>query len=103
MDLKAARRQLEERRRVLVSRTEKIESDLRSEPARDFEEYATEAENVEVLQQLGSAERAELELIRAALRRMDAGDYETCARCGQPIAQKRLLAMPATDVCVRCA
>ncbi len=103
MDLEATRRHLEERRRVLVSRTGRIESDLRSEPARDFEEYATEAENVEVLQQLGSAEHAELELIRAALRRMDAGDYGTCARCGQPIGDKRLVAMPATDVCVRCA
>ena len=103
MDLEAARRRLEERRRVLVSRTGKIETDLRSEPAKDFEEFASEAENEEVLQRLGAAERAELERIRVALRRLADGHYETCARCGGAIAEKRLQALPDTDVCVRCA
>ena len=103
MDLEAARRRLQDRLRTLVSRTGKIEADLRSEHPKDFEEYAIQAENEEVLESLGSAERAELGRIRVALRRLDAGDYGTCARCGGPIAEKRLQALPDTDVCVRCA
>jgi RNA polymerase-binding protein DksA len=38
-----------------------------------------------------------------ALRRVDAGTYGTCTRCGAPIAPERLDARPTTDRCVDCA
>jgi RNA polymerase-binding transcription factor DksA len=42
------------------------------------------------------------DLDRAA-GRVRAGTYETCERCGGPIAQERLAALPATRICIGCA
>ena len=44
-----------------------------------------------------------LEEIDAALRRLDAGTYETCEVCGNPISAQRLEARPTARVCIRCA
>lgn len=40
--------------------------------------------------------------IDAALGRMDAGTYGTCARCGRPIPEERLDAVPYATLCVEC-
>jgi RNA polymerase-binding transcription factor DksA len=103
MDLRRARAKLEERRTVLLSRTRRIESDLRETPERDFEEFATETENDEVLERLNEVERSELAGIGAALRRIESGDYGTCTVCGGAIADARLQAVPTTDRCAGCA
>jgi DnaK suppressor protein len=47
--------------------------------------------------------RAHLEAIDTALRKVDAGSYETCDVCGRPIGAERLAARPAALTCVRCA
>ena len=41
--------------------------------------------------------------IEAALARLDAGDFGYCARCDEPIGDKRLQLDPATPFCVDCA
>lgn len=38
-----------------------------------------------------------------AAERLADGCYETCERCGGPIASERLLARPETRVCIGCA
>lgn len=38
--------------------------------------------------------------VERALEKIDAGTYGTCEECGQPIAEARLEAMPATRWCV---
>lgn len=38
----------------------------------------------------------------AALRRIQSGDYGTCAGCGQQISANRLDAVPWTPFCIRC-
>ena len=40
--------------------------------------------------------------IRDSLAQIDAGTYGICELCGEDIAPKRLLAIPATKFCVRC-
>ena len=40
--------------------------------------------------------------VEQALARMDAGTYGTCERCGQPIAEERLEALPAARLCMSC-
>ena len=40
--------------------------------------------------------------IDAALSRLDAGTYGTCAVCGKPIAAGRLEARPTATTCVGC-
>jgi len=43
-----------------------------------------------------------LELVDAALGRLDAGTYGTCLRCAKPIAPARLGALPWAAQCIAC-
>ena len=43
-----------------------------------------------------------LELVDAALARLDAGTYGACASCGRPIAPERLEAIPWAAHCIDC-
>ncbi|SRR6266567_2708591 len=49
------------------------------------------------------AAREQLAAIDTALRRLEAGRYGVCERCGQPIGEDRLAARPAALACIRCA
>ena len=44
----------------------------------------------------------QLELVEAALARLEAGTYGTCLRCGRPIAPGRLEALPWVAHCIEC-
>ena len=44
----------------------------------------------------------QLELVEAALARLDAGAYGVCQRCGRPIAAERLAALPWAAHCIEC-
>lgn len=94
---------LEARRGEIIGRLGRIERDLRRPADPDWTEQATLQENDEVLAGLDDLERAELATIRETLRRIEHGEYGTCARCGSAIEQKRLDAMPTADTCIRCA
>ncbi|MFL6106425.1 MAG: TraR/DksA family transcriptional regulator [Marmoricola sp.] len=47
--------------------------------------------------------RTNLDEVRAALARVDAGTYGICESCGQPLSDDRLQARPAARRCVRCS
>jgi DnaK suppressor protein len=47
-------------------------------------------------------ERGELEDVRAAIKRLDAGTYGNCERCGCAIPVNRLEAVPAANMCIQC-
>lgn len=47
-------------------------------------------------------EQAFLEVIDAARERALDKDWKNCTRCGKPIGDARLEALPATDLCVVC-
>ena len=44
----------------------------------------------------------QLELVAAALARIDAGTFGTCTNCGKPIAAERLEALPWAAWCIDC-
>jgi RNA polymerase-binding protein DksA len=44
----------------------------------------------------------QLELVDAALARLDDGTFGTCVRCGKPIAPARLEALPWAAHCIDC-
>jgi RNA polymerase-binding protein DksA len=46
--------------------------------------------------------RHQLELVDAALGRLDDGTYGSCRRCGRPIAAARLEALPWAAHCIDC-
>ena len=45
----------------------------------------------------------ELAEIDAAIERLATREYGSCSACGSPIATARLLALPLTRRCIRCA
>ena len=69
----------------------------------DFAEQAVQRENDPTLDALDDRGREALTAIRAALSRIEAGNYGWCVRCGAPIAIERLRAEPTAERCVGCA
>jgi len=67
------------------------------------------ADTSQVTAERGEAERLALDLQEAlgdvddALGRIEQGTYGSCERCGNPIAEARLEAMPAARRCLDCA
>jgi DnaK suppressor protein len=53
---------------------------------------------VRTLEALSSHRRAAL----AALRRIEEGTYGICVECEDPISSRRLAALPAAALCIRC-
>jgi RNA polymerase-binding protein DksA len=43
-----------------------------------------------------------LEAIDRALERIEAGTFGACARCGRPIGEERLEAIPYATLCIEC-
>lgn len=58
---------------------------------------AEQGENTALLNQM----REQLQDIEHALAKFDKGTYGVCERCGEPIAEPRLEAMPATRYCIQ--
>lgn len=71
--------------------------------AQDFAEQAVERQNDDVVDTLGVRLRGELAAIDAALARVAAGTYDSCADCGDTISGERREALPLTAVCASCA
>lgn len=69
----------------------------------DFHEQAVETGNDAVVQTLEQEGLDELHLINRALQRIEIGNYGSCSRCGGAIGEQRLLAVPFTDHCIKCA
>lgn len=93
---------LNSRKRELSLRLSKIETDLDQPGNQDSQERASEREGDEVLESLGQAGLAELRAIDAALKRMTAGTYGICVRCGGPISPERLKIVPHAALCQEC-
>jgi RNA polymerase-binding transcription factor DksA len=53
-------------------------------------------------QQLRKHEEQHVQLLEAALRRIEAGGFGLCQTCGQPIAPERLEALPWATDCIDC-
>jgi RNA polymerase-binding transcription factor DksA len=71
--------------------------------SRDSEEQATELENSEVVDFLGNFTRDEITQVKAAIKRIDVGDYGVCVACGEAIQPERLKALPFVAKCIHCA
>ena len=102
-DYSGAGLQLQERLARLLRRVGRIEGDLRSVRDRDSEERAAELENDDVLEGLDAMTLAEVREIRAALTRIDRGQFGICSACGRPISRERLAVVPTAVTCIACA
>lgn len=97
------RERLTRRKEELQGRLIKIERDLDEPMNADVPDRVTEREGDEVLEGLGLAGQEEIRAIDAALDRIAAGTFGTCARCGAPISSARLQAVPHAPLCQECA
>ena len=102
MDIAHFEDRLQTRKRELNARLGRIESDLERTPDKDLEDQAIELENDEVLEEMGTVGLEELRAIDAALDRIKAGTYGICAKCGTPISEARLEAVPQAALCEDC-
>jgi DnaK suppressor protein len=103
---------LEKIRGLLLARWTRDEAQLKpvSETI-DEEEPATSAEIIDIaqaLEQLGrdttlkEAGRRELLAVEKALAKMATGSFGICEDCGEEIPAKRLLVLPAANLCAHC-
>ena len=104
-DYRAIRNALVERLDLHTGRQGRMDAHLRRQRGElpdDWTERASELGNEEVLVQLDDAGRAEIEAIRGAIERIDAGEYGVCNECGERIPRPRLEAFPLATRCVDC-
>lgn len=93
---------LETRLKELEYSLHKIEHHLDEPHSKDFEDFATEVEDTEVLESLGNAGLREIGMIKAALARINNNCYGVCQKCGKIILEERLKIVPYTPLCKDC-
>ncbi len=69
---------------------------------KDLGDQATTAYTREFLFELGNGDRRLLKEVVTALQKIDEGTFGACERCGEPIAEKRLEALPFARYCIGC-
>ena len=102
-DYAAAKTLLKKRFDELNARVAELDAQLQAPLPADFAEQAAATENDDVLAALDGAARQERAEIVSVLRRIELGSYGMCMSCGEPIAIKRLQAVPFAHECVDCA
>ncbi len=93
------------RREGLVGQVQAAEAYSRerdAEATQDPADMAANAYTKELMVSMSANDRQLLELIDAALDRIEEGKYGKCINCGQPIQEKRLEAVPWARHCLRC-
>ncbi|MEN8658263.1 TraR/DksA family transcriptional regulator [Marivita sp.] len=103
MDLTEQKNKLLNRRAELTGALAEIEDKLDDPMPKDWEDRASERQGDEVLEALGNADLDELRRIDAALGRIEDGTFGICAKCGDPISDERLVAVPTAALCRTCA
>jgi DnaK suppressor protein len=69
---------------------------------KDLGDQANTAYTREFFFELGNGNRELLRDVEAALRKIEDGSFGACERCGEPIADKRLDALPFARYCIDC-
>lgn len=89
----------------LAAEAEALASD-REQGDTQFDEESGEGDTLNIERErdlaLSASARAAVEEIDRALRRMDAGTYGICERCGKKITVARLEALPYAALCIDC-
>ena len=107
-----ARERLQEARRRTTSRLASLTSDFDDVVAASLDTNADDEHDPEghtiafERSQIGALVqqvRHHLAEVDAALARLDAGTYGMCERCGEPVGEVRLEALPAARTCIGCA
>jgi DnaK suppressor protein len=105
------RRRLDAFRKLLQERLRSLEAKIGSrlgelvdqrDALADTTDIASEESDRDMTLRVHDHERKLIEELRAAVRRIDEGDYGVCESCGDDIGEKRLLARPVATHCIDC-
>jgi DnaK suppressor protein len=96
--LVAKRRQLE----TEVGRSALYEKGVDEDATKDLGDQANTAYTREFQFELGNGDRRLLREVEIALQKLDEGGFGDCERCGEPIGEKRLDALPFARYCIEC-
>lgn len=88
--------------RQLVSESDEFQELVDDMEPKDLADIAAEDIDRRILEVLGSQEIRRLQLIDAALGRMENGHYGICMSCGKKIPEERLKAIPYAILCIDC-
>lgn len=98
---------LEEKRRILKGlQDQKREEERMGEDwmePKDLEDWANITLSEDLKLRLADRDIALLRDIDRAIERLDREEYGICIRCGKPIERERLLILPWTPYCAKCA
>lgn len=67
-----------------------------------LETEADEVEEYETNLPIEHSLETKLQKVNDAIQRIEDGTYLTCSKCGEPISQERLMAIPETSLCAKC-
>jgi len=109
VDVNQARERLLEERARVTAEIRELRGDLGRSPTEEIDADGASSHLADVASEtldremdVSLEENAEQLLghIDAALARVDAGTYGTCERCGKPIDDERLEALPWATLCI---
>jgi DnaK suppressor protein len=98
--LKALQKELQAR--LAEAASPEVRNGLVTETAADPLDDAVARNALDVAVSTVNCDYATRRAIKAALERMEQGDYGHCDRCGEPIEPRRLQALPWAANCVAC-
>jgi len=98
------KRLLEKQRQLTdeVGKSALYGKDQEDDSIKDLGDQANTAYTREFFFELGNGNRELLRDVVAALRKIEDGSFGACERCGEPIAEKRLDALPFARYCIDC-
>ena len=99
------RNQLIEKQRQLIDEVGKAArygKTQEDDSIKDLGDQANTAYTRDFFFELGSGDRRLLRDVVSALERMDDGNFGSCERCSEAIAEKRLEALPFARHCIDC-
>ncbi|OLB96458.1 MAG: hypothetical protein AUH30_12480 [Candidatus Rokubacteria bacterium 13_1_40CM_68_15] len=85
-----------------VGRTALYGKDQEDDSIKDLGDQANTAYTREFFFELGNGDRRLLREVVTALQKIEDGSFGTCERCSEPIADKRLDALPFARYCIDC-
>ena len=85
-----------------ITRTEEEGRQADDDPTEDLADKAANTYTKEFLFGQTNTDRAILNMIDEALKRIRNNEYETCANCQEEMQQKRLEAVPWAKHCISC-
>jgi DnaK suppressor protein len=104
--LASFKKQLLEKHQQLAAETGRTAlyatADQEDAAIKDLGDQANAAYTREFFFELGNGDRRVLRDVVAALQKIDDGSFGNCERCGEPIADKRLEALPFARYCIDC-